>query len=141
MQITVSFRYDWVDELFTELTTLVFFVVSGYKFRPASNNPYLVVPTEELDDDVVVTSSGVLDNVQQTVRGRSRQAARDREAELHRRDANETERQLLAQGRLDVDIDDEDVVWDTRIMHETVTATAAVSTNQKHKLNIAEDFE
>ena len=40
VQIKVSFRFDWIDELFVELTTLVFFVVSGYKFRPASNNPY-----------------------------------------------------------------------------------------------------
>ena len=49
-QITVPFQYEWLDELFKEMATLVFFVVTGYKFRPASNNPYLQVPTEDEDE-------------------------------------------------------------------------------------------
>ena len=50
-QITVPFQYEWLDELFKELATFVFFVVTGYKFRPASNNPYLQVSTES-DDEI-----------------------------------------------------------------------------------------
>ena len=50
-QITVPFRYEWIQELFKEVTTLVFFVFTGYKFRPASNNPYLQVPGSDDEDD------------------------------------------------------------------------------------------
>lgn len=52
-QITVRFEYQWLDETFREMATYVFFVLTGYKFRPASTNPYFSVPSEEvrLDDD------------------------------------------------------------------------------------------
>lgn len=41
LQITVPFKYEWLDEMFKEMATMIFFIVTGYKFRPASNNPYL----------------------------------------------------------------------------------------------------
>ena len=53
LQITVPFQYEWLDELFKELATLVFFVITGYKFQPAPDNPYLQVPTEEDEDEEV----------------------------------------------------------------------------------------
>ena len=34
-----------------QVATLVFFVMTGYKFRPASNNPYFAVSD---DDDLLV---------------------------------------------------------------------------------------
>ena len=40
-------QYAWLDEMFKEMATFVFFVMTGYKFRPASNNPYFVVSTED----------------------------------------------------------------------------------------------
>lgn len=49
-QITVPFKYVWLDQLFRELATFVFFVVTGYKFRPAEDNPYLQVPQEDEED-------------------------------------------------------------------------------------------
>jgi hypothetical protein len=33
--------------MFKEMATFVFFVMTGYKFRPASNNPYFALSTEE----------------------------------------------------------------------------------------------
>lgn len=51
IKITVPFQFMWLDEFFTEAATFMFFVVTGYKFRPVNNNPYLHLPTE--DDDVV----------------------------------------------------------------------------------------
>ena len=50
-QITVPFQYEWLDQLFRELATIIFFVVTGYKFRPASDNPYLQVPVDS-DEEV-----------------------------------------------------------------------------------------
>ena len=40
--------------MFKEMGTYVFFVLTGYKFRPASANPYFTLTAEELaqiDDD------------------------------------------------------------------------------------------
>lgn len=43
LKITVPFQYAWLDELFREMATYVFFVVTGYKFRPATQSPYFNV--------------------------------------------------------------------------------------------------
>lgn len=48
LQITVTFQYEWLDDMFREMTTFVFFVMTGYKFRPATNNPYFSI---QADDD------------------------------------------------------------------------------------------
>ena len=38
--------------MFREMATFVFFVMTGYKFRPASNNPYFSVPTDDDEYDM-----------------------------------------------------------------------------------------
>ncbi|XP_058805437.1 protein GPR107 isoform X2 [Phymastichus coffea] len=69
LKITVPFQYEWLDEMFREMATFVFFVLTGYKFRPASANPYFTLSPEELaqDDDetdiVVSGSSGVTEGL------------------------------------------------------------------------------
>ncbi|XP_034839319.1 protein GPR107 [Maniola hyperantus] len=63
LENTVPFQYAWVDEMFRELATLVFFVMTGYKFRPAAANPYFT-PTQMDDDEAKVLSDiGVLDGL------------------------------------------------------------------------------
>ncbi|XP_076649134.1 protein GPR107 isoform X1 [Halictus rubicundus] len=64
LKITVPFQYEWLDEMFREMATYVFFVLTGYKFRPASANPYFTLANDEInhaneDDemDVVLFSS------------------------------------------------------------------------------------
>ena len=37
----LGFRYTWVQHFLTEVATLAFYVVTGYKFRPREENPYL----------------------------------------------------------------------------------------------------
>ncbi|XP_078685664.1 protein GPR107-like isoform X2 [Branchiostoma floridae x Branchiostoma belcheri] len=49
LKITVPFQYEWLGQFFAELATYVFFVMTGYKFRPASNNPYLQVSQDDED--------------------------------------------------------------------------------------------
>jgi hypothetical protein len=44
--------------MFKEMATFVFFVMTGYKFRPASNNPYFAVSTDDDMDEVRQLSVG-----------------------------------------------------------------------------------
>ncbi|XP_060711095.1 protein GPR108-like [Hemiscyllium ocellatum] len=65
LKFTVPFQWQWMYNFLVEASTLVFFVLTGYKFRPASNNPYLQLPQDEEDVtmDEVVTESGLLASV------------------------------------------------------------------------------
>ncbi|KAK3510441.1 hypothetical protein QTP70_006851 [Hemibagrus guttatus] len=49
LKVTVPFQWQWCQEFLIEVSTLVFFVLTGFKFRPASNNPYLQLPQDEED--------------------------------------------------------------------------------------------
>ncbi|KAI4896309.1 hypothetical protein NFI96_007396 [Prochilodus magdalenae] len=49
LKATVPFQWQWCQEFLVEVSTLVFFVLTGFKFRPASNNPYLQLPQDEED--------------------------------------------------------------------------------------------
>lgn len=51
LQITVRFDYQWLDETFREMATYAFFVLTGYKFRPASATTYFTVPSDEVEPD------------------------------------------------------------------------------------------
>jgi len=43
----VGYKVKWIGEFLTELASLVFFCLVGWKFRPASDNPYFQMPSEE----------------------------------------------------------------------------------------------
>ncbi|AWP05251.1 putative protein GPR108-like [Scophthalmus maximus] len=49
LKVTMPFQWQWCYEFLVEVSTLVFFVLTGYKFRPASDNPYLQLPLDEED--------------------------------------------------------------------------------------------
>lgn len=65
LKITVPFQYEWLDELFKEIATFIFFAMTGYKFRPASNNPYFSVPSDDYDmeEQILVGSTSIQDQV------------------------------------------------------------------------------
>nr|XP_048287978.1 protein GPR107 [Myodes glareolus] len=65
LKFAVPFQWKWLYQLLDETATLVFFVLTGYKFRPASDNPYLQLSQEEddLEMESVVTASGVMENM------------------------------------------------------------------------------
>uniref|UniRef100_A0A7M4E7R1 G protein-coupled receptor 107 n=1 Tax=Crocodylus porosus TaxID=8502 RepID=A0A7M4E7R1_CROPO len=66
IKVAVPFQWKWLYQLLDEMATLVFFVLTGYKFRPASDNPYLQLSLEEEDDlemEAVVTTSGVMEGM------------------------------------------------------------------------------
>ncbi|CAG9138159.1 unnamed protein product [Plutella xylostella] len=62
LKITVPFQYSWIDEMFRELATFVFFVTTGYKFRPAAANPYFTPSTDDVEP-TVLSEIGVLEGV------------------------------------------------------------------------------
>lgn len=46
---TIPFYLLWLGPVATETATLIFFVVTGYQFQPAVDNPYLQVSTEDVE--------------------------------------------------------------------------------------------
>ncbi|KAM8934285.1 protein GPR107 [Pelodytes ibericus] len=67
IKVAVPFKWKWMYQLLDELATFVFFVLTGYKFRPASDNPYLQLPQDDDADDLemeaVVTTTGATQGV------------------------------------------------------------------------------
>lgn len=50
------FKYSWLAELFSELATLVYFIVTGYYFQPMPTNPYLLLSTDNDQDEDILFS-------------------------------------------------------------------------------------
>ncbi|XP_039370965.1 protein GPR108 isoform X2 [Mauremys reevesii] len=81
LKFTVPFQWQWLYELLVEVSTLVFFILTGYKFRPASNNPYLQLPQddeeeeEELQMNQVVTEAGVHEGLSKLKKSRAAREA------------------------------------------------------------------
>ncbi|XP_074835754.1 protein GPR108 isoform X1 [Carettochelys insculpta] len=77
LKFTVPFQWQWLYELLVEVSTLVFFILTGYKFRPASNNPYLQLPQEdeeeeeELQMNQVVTEAGIHEGLSKLKKSRA----------------------------------------------------------------------
>ncbi|CAI5794088.1 protein GPR107 isoform X2 [Podarcis lilfordi] len=86
IKIAVPFQWKWLYQLLDEMATLVFFVLTGYKFRPASDNPYLQLSQDDddvLDMEAVVTTSGVMEGmkkVKKVVNGSSSEPQGERES-------------------------------------------------------------
>jgi len=56
---TLPFRLVWLGDFFTEIATLAFFVVTGYKFRPLPDNPYFSLDSEDNSHDNKIQMSEV----------------------------------------------------------------------------------
>ncbi|XP_030052738.1 protein GPR108 isoform X2 [Microcaecilia unicolor] len=68
LKVIVPFQWQWLHQLLVEVSTFIFFILTGYKFQPACNNPYLQLPQdEEEEDDIqmdeVVTNTGLFDGL------------------------------------------------------------------------------
>ncbi|XP_033054451.1 protein GPR108 isoform X1 [Trachypithecus francoisi] len=76
LQVAVPFQWQWLYQLLVEGSTLAFFVLTGYKFQPTGDNPYLQLPQEDEEDvqmEQVMTDSGFregLSKVNKTASGR-----------------------------------------------------------------------
>ncbi|XP_039734461.1 protein GPR108 isoform X2 [Pteropus medius] len=61
LRVAVPFQWQWLCQLLVEGSTLTFFVLTGYKFQPAGDNPYLQLPLEDEEDvqmEQVMTDAG-----------------------------------------------------------------------------------
>ncbi|XP_066889097.1 protein GPR108 isoform X2 [Kogia breviceps] len=79
LRAVAPFQWQWLYQLLVEGSTLTFFVLTGYKFQPTRDNPYLQLPQEDEEDEEdvqmkqVMTDSGFregLSKVNKTTRGR-----------------------------------------------------------------------
>jgi len=51
MRATLPFGYSWIGDFIYECATLAFFMLTGYRFQPIENNPYLMIPEDEGEVD------------------------------------------------------------------------------------------
>ncbi|XP_045605389.2 protein GPR107 [Procambarus clarkii] len=63
LKISVPFQYEWLDDMFREMATYVFFVMTGYKFRPTNNNPYFRVYDKDEEVEEVLTTTGLTEGI------------------------------------------------------------------------------
>ncbi|VDN17774.1 unnamed protein product [Gongylonema pulchrum] len=47
VEAVVPFNYEWITDAVIEFSTLLFFVIAGYQFRPQERNPYLKLAQED----------------------------------------------------------------------------------------------
>ncbi|XP_004277325.1 protein GPR108 [Orcinus orca] len=60
LRVAVPFQWQWLYQLLVEGSTLAFFVLTGYKFQPTRDNPYLRLPQEDEEDEEVVQMKQVM---------------------------------------------------------------------------------
>ncbi|XP_059774602.1 protein GPR108 isoform X4 [Balaenoptera ricei] len=75
LRVAVPFQWQWLYQLLVEGSTLSFFVLTGYKFQPTRDNPYLQLPLEDEEDvqmKEVVTDSGFREGLSKVNRSTSR---------------------------------------------------------------------
>lgn len=52
----VVYKYSWLAELFSELATLIYFIITGYYFQPLPTNPYLLLSTDNDQEEDILFS-------------------------------------------------------------------------------------
>lgn len=53
LRATMPFKYVWLDEMFKETATYLFYALTAYKFRPVPSHPYFAVDSDDEGDDEV----------------------------------------------------------------------------------------
>lgn len=53
LRVTVPFQYVWLDEMFKETATYIFYALTAYKFRPVPSHPYFAVNSDDEQDEEV----------------------------------------------------------------------------------------
>lgn len=68
LEMALPFELKWLAYLIKELATFLYFVFTGYTFRPgAEGNPYLKLSQKE-EGESLLTRSGVTENIRQRTR-------------------------------------------------------------------------
>eukprot|EP00736_Rhodelphis_marinus_P000045 Rmarinus@m.25252 len=55
---TLPYTYKWVPLFFSEVAAFVFYCLTGYKFRPREENPYIKLAQDDDDVDTLDAESG-----------------------------------------------------------------------------------
>eukprot|EP00163_Fabomonas_tropica_P030978 TRINITY_DN7210_c0_g1_i1.p1 TRINITY_DN7210_c0_g1~~TRINITY_DN7210_c0_g1_i1.p1 ORF type:complete len:436 (-),score=89.68 TRINITY_DN7210_c0_g1_i1:370-1677(-) len=51
MSVSLPYRHVWISNFSSELAAFAFYIFTGYKFRPVSNNPYFLVESNDIDEE------------------------------------------------------------------------------------------
>eukprot|EP00238_Polyblepharides_amylifera_P011587 CAMPEP_0196582350 /NCGR_PEP_ID=MMETSP1081-20130531/38671_1 /TAXON_ID=36882 /ORGANISM="Pyramimonas amylifera, Strain CCMP720" /LENGTH=438 /DNA_ID=CAMNT_0041902889 /DNA_START=78 /DNA_END=1394 /DNA_ORIENTATION=+ len=51
LKSTTPYQYVWLSDAAGELATLAFYCITGYLFRPASDNPYFALEPDEIEEE------------------------------------------------------------------------------------------
>lgn len=49
LRSVLGFRHEWVADVIAESASLIFYILVGYQFRPAVENPYMMLGLEDMD--------------------------------------------------------------------------------------------
>jgi len=49
LKSTMPYHYVWVSDAAGELATFAFYIVTGWKFKPSSNNPYFAISSSDIE--------------------------------------------------------------------------------------------
>jgi hypothetical protein len=148
LQFTVPFEHFWLMALVEEVGTLIFFIVTGYKFKPAANNPYLLVANDDLQMDAMwvfgpapmfmfmftmysVTRSGVLENIHRTRHGKQKQTELTRQLLLSSSSSSDDDGERVAAAGGAFHESKDDVLFSQSIVQQTRRAQPPTSNQQQ----------
>lgn len=71
LEMALPFQLEWLGKIVTETTTFVYFIFTGYLFRPgAEKNPYLQLKQTDDESSNLLDGHGALENVKKRNVGR-----------------------------------------------------------------------